>query len=130
MSQTNIDIVSSYAKAAYSGDISTASSYLADDVELVMTGHNALTGVHKGRDAFFAAFGNMMRITEGTYQLTHTEATLSNEQYVVSLAHEQATRNGVTYGMDRVITFQISGGKIQRVRVYEGDTEAADKAFA
>lgn len=130
MSQINIDTVDRYMKAAYAGDIDLAGTYLTDDVELSMTGSNSLTGVHKGRSGFFAAFGSMMRVTAGTYKLTHIEATLSDDRYVVILAREEAAREGVTYALDRVITFQISDAKIHRVRVYEGDTEAADQAFA
>jgi ketosteroid isomerase-like protein len=129
MTHNSIALVEEYIGAAYRGEIGAAGAMLADDVTLQMGGSNPLSGTYKGRDAFFGAFGKMMELSRGTYRMSEQQGWLSGEGRVALLAREQVELQGEIVSFDRVIVYEIADGKIQAVRVYEGDPEIADGAF-
>ncbi len=127
---TAVEIAQRYIEHTYAGRIADASALLTDNVQLVMGGGGAMVGLYEGRDAYFAAFGRMMSLTNGTYRTVGDTRWVDGGDMAIAFAKEQVTRNGTIIELDRVITFELHGALIRRVRVYEGDPAAADSAFA
>ncbi|GAB4525864.1 MAG: hypothetical protein OHK0046_42170 [Anaerolineae bacterium] len=129
MDNKNIQIIENYIAAAYRGDLDTARQFLTEDITLVMTGSNQMTGKYHGPDNFFAAFGKMMQLSRGTYRLAEQLDWLMSDTRVVLLAREEVEHEGEIVSFDRAVMYEIRGEQIALVRIYEGDTDAADLSF-
>lgn len=125
-----IDIAQQYLAAVYSGDLTSAASRLSPDIELVMGGGGVLSGTHRGRQSFFAAFARMQDITGGTYRLTEQLAWTEDADRAILLASEEAHRGNEHLQFDRVIVYEVANDCITRIRIFEGDPAAAHRAFA
>lgn len=125
------EVAQQYIAHAYAGRIPEAAAMLSESVELTMGGGGAMAGTYRGRENYFAAFGRMMTLTNGTYTTIGDTRWVDGGDIAIALAKEQVVRDGETIQLDRAITFQVTAQQlIDRVRVYEGDPAAADRAFA
>ncbi|WP_046755998.1 nuclear transport factor 2-like protein [Kordia jejudonensis] len=115
---------------AYSGDTEGASEILHDKLKLQMVGNTALAGIHKGKEAFFANFGKMMELSQGSYKLTKTHEWINAENKALLMAEEYVNKNGKEYYFDRIIQYSFKDGLINFIRIYEGNPEIADIAFS
>ncbi|WP_350287366.1 hypothetical protein [uncultured Croceitalea sp.] len=114
---------------AYSGNIDGARAMLDEKLILKMGGTTALAGEHHGKDQFFANFGKMMELSQGSYKLTKVHEWVNADKKALLIAEEYVQKNGREYVFDRIVQYSFEGELINYVRIYEGDSQIADAAF-
>lgn len=115
---------------AYSGDMDGARAMLHENLVLKMGGNTALAGEHNGKDEFFANFGRMMELSQGSYKLTKVHEWVNADNKALLIAEEYVQKNGKEYIFDRIVQYGFEGELINYVRIYEGDSKIADAAFS
>lgn len=130
MKTPNSDIAQRYLKAIYQKDYETANNLLAENITLTMNGNNKLSGIRIGKPAFFEAFERMMQLTQFSYKMIDEIEWLEGHSRALLLAVETATKNNVSYHFNRAIDYQIQDGKIQAIKIYEGEPVTVDLIFS
>jgi hypothetical protein len=126
---SHITLVKDYLAAASARDFTKAPSFFADDLEYVVPGSNALSGVTRGPQAPLTYFANIMRLTDATYSIDEMTDWLVGDTRVALLAKESFTRNGKKFSWKRVIVFEIAGGRFKRVQLFDDDVAGLDLAL-
>jgi ketosteroid isomerase-like protein len=70
VSAADVDLVRHLYAAFSAGDIEALAKAFAEDVTWSVPGNSAISGIHQGRDAVFAHFGDLATRTQGTAVVT------------------------------------------------------------
>lgn len=117
-------------KAFATADMHALSELFADDIEFIIPGRNAMSGVFKGKIEMFSFFGNLIRETKGTWKTELVDA-LANSKHSVAILRATAKRDDVELSVPGLAIFDTNEqGKITRAVFMWEDQYALDDFFA
>ncbi len=82
-------------EAFSSGDMAALAEIVAENTVWHWSGRNPVAGDKEGRDAVFAAFGQLAELSGGTLQLVDHDF-VGNDEHTVALSQMTASRDGRT----------------------------------
>jgi ketosteroid isomerase-like protein len=130
MAESNEDLVRKGYGAFSSGDMGTLAEVLSPDVVQHVAGNNLVSGDHKGRDAVFAMYGQLMELTAGTLRVQPDSVRADGDDRVV--AHHTGTgdRNGKHLAVGQTLIFTIRDGQAVDIEQTSDDQAAEDKFWS
>ncbi|MCH8142663.1 MAG: nuclear transport factor 2 family protein [Proteobacteria bacterium] len=126
---SNIEIVRKGFEAFANGDMATLTDLFAEDAVWHFPGNNRISGEHRGRDMVLTFLVQTGELTGGTFR-AELQNVLANDELVVVIHRQTASREGKELDMLEVNTFQFSNGKITEVRSFLEDQQAHDEFFS
>jgi hypothetical protein len=114
-------------KAFAEGDMVAMKELFADDAVWHVGGRNDWTGDYQGVDAILRFFGEIS--AEATFD-QDLHAVLADDEHVVVLVNNTATRGDKTLDGQTVFIFHVSNGKSSEVWSAALDPYAADEFWA
>ncbi len=125
----NVDLIRKGYDAFAKGDMATLTDVFAADVVWHLPGRNPVSGVHKGRDAVFAAFAKFFELSGGTLKLDdHT--ILADDEHAVALNRATATRQGKKLDLLGADVFHVRNGKIVEFWAFSEDQRIDDEFWS
>ena len=79
--------------ALASGDSEQIAEYWAEDMVWIVPGHNPLSGVYNGRDAFLGFMGEVGKLSNNSFNMTAVAVMVSDE-YSADVTHNVGYRAG------------------------------------
>ena len=119
-------VARAYADAVSAKDFATVAGLYAEDIAWHQPGANRLSGTHRGGAAVGAVIGQMMVISEGTFELAVTGAPMVNGDVAAIPVHFSGQRQGVELAQDGVDVLRIEGDRIAEVWLFSSDQDAED----
>lgn len=126
--EANLGVLRDYFAAMREGGPAAAARFYAPDVELIVPGRHAASGVHQGMAGVGAFGAAMATITGGTFRLTPIDLFASDDR-VVTVAQVSATVDGREVSWRRVIVTEMRDGLFGRLQFFEEDQVAVDAAL-
>jgi uncharacterized protein len=123
---TPLDVVNRYFDALSAKDFPTVAAMFADDIVWHQPGNNRFSGTHRGGAAVGEMIGGMMTVSEGTFELTLTGATMVNGTMVAVPVHFTGKRDGAAMSQDGIDLLRIEGDKIAEAWLFSSDPESED----
>lgn len=80
--------------ALMTGDIDQISEYWAEDMIWLVPGHNVLSGMYRGRDAFVAFMGQVGALSGNSFSMTRTTPICIGEDYSADITRNVGYRTG------------------------------------
>ncbi len=121
------------ARAGYaafaSGDMTTVSDLLSDDIVWHSGGNNILTGDYVGKEAVLGFFGRLMQESGGSFK-NDIHDMLANDDHGVALVAQSATRGGVSFEGNAVHIFHMRDGKMTEFWSFPEDQSKLDELWA
>lgn len=111
------------------GDMATLTELFAEDVVWHMPGRNPVSGVHKGREAVFAAFAKFAEISGGTLRID-VHDIVANDGHTVAVNRATASRPGKELALLGVDVFHVSNGKITELWSFSEDQRLDDEFWS
>jgi uncharacterized protein len=112
-----------------SGDLDLLGVVMAQDVIWHEPGRSTLAGDYKGPEAVLSFLDQLGARSGGTFKIEILDV-LSEPGRAVVFQRETATRNGKALDVIAAVDFEIHGGKITEVTVYQADTYQFDEFWA
>jgi uncharacterized protein len=125
---SNADVVRKAFAAFNAGDAATLNELIAEDAVWHNPGQGPLCGVHEGREAIFAVFGQVAELCPN-YQAQLVDL-LANDERVVAIVRATGSRPGKTADSEFVDVFRVRDGKITGWRSYPEDQRAEDEFWS
>lgn len=111
------------------GDMATLAELFAEDVVWHLPGRNPVSGVHRGRDAVFAAFAKFFELSGGTLKLDdHT--ILADDEHAVALNRATASRQGKQLNLLGADVFHVRNGKVAEFWSFSEDQRIDDEFWS
>ena len=111
------------------GDMATLAELFAEDVVWHLPGRNPVSGVHRGRDAVFAAFAKFFELSGGTLKLDdHT--ILADDAHAVALNRATASRQGRHLDLLGADVFHVRNGRIVEFWAFSEDQRIDDEFWS
>jgi uncharacterized protein len=125
----NAVLVREAYRAFARADLAAVRACFAEDAEWESAGRNWLVGLYRGRDAIIGFLGAVFVYSEGTYA-TEINDLLANDHRAVVLQRSSAHRSdGKALDVDAAVVFDITDGRIIRVRAWPWDLYAEDDFY-
>jgi uncharacterized protein len=125
---TSIDIAKSYISAVQTGDQATLAKLISPAVVWHQPGRNRFSGTHKGIADALNMIGQMMEVSNGTFEISAVHNFMANGDWVAIEIEFAAKRAGATMMQPGIDLLRIESGQIVEVRLFSGD-QAAEDAF-
>jgi ketosteroid isomerase-like protein len=87
------ELVGKAYEALGSGDADRIAEYWAEDMVWIVPGHNPLSGVYNGRDAFIGFMGEVGKLSNNSFSMTAVAVMVSDE-YSADVTHNVGYRAG------------------------------------
>jgi uncharacterized protein len=87
------ELVGKAYEALGSGDSDRIAEYWAEDMVWIVPGHNPLSGVYNGRDAFLGFMGEVGQLSNNSFSMTAV-AVMVSEEYSADVTHNVGYRAG------------------------------------
>jgi len=116
--------VTRYATAWLAGDIVQMAACYHDDFTLHYAGRNPLSGVHRGKQAAFAALAEVAR--RANRKLLAIEDIMAGPQRGALLVRELFSRDGKTAELERLLVYSVKDGLLLDCWVYDRDQPTVD----
>ena len=123
-------VMSLYVAAVQRGDLQAAYAFLADDVVGHVPGRSALAGELRGREAVIAYIERGRAASHGADVQLELVDMLSSEKRVMLLVYEQFARPSRVVEIRRANVYNVEGGQIVEVRIFEADQYTVDDLLA
>jgi ketosteroid isomerase-like protein len=91
--QVTPELVGKAYEALGSGDADRIAEYWAEDMVWIVPGHNPLSGVYNGRDAFIGFMGEVGKLSNNSFSMTAVAVMVSDE-YSADVTHNVGYRAG------------------------------------
>ncbi len=111
------------------GDMATLTEIFAEDVVWHVPGRHPVAGVHKGRDAVFAAFAKFGQLSGGTLHLD-LHALLADDEHAVALNRATAIRQGKQLNLLGADVFHVRNGKVSEFWAFSEDQRLDDEFWS
>ena len=111
------------------GDMAILTDVFADDVVWHLPGRHPVAGVHKGRDAVFAAFAKFGQLSGGTLHL-ELHDVLANDAHTVAVNRGTASRQGKQLDLLGVDVYHVTNGKITEFWSFSEDQRRDDEFWS
>jgi ketosteroid isomerase-like protein len=129
---TRIEIVrkavTRYATAWLAGDLAQMAACYHDEFTLHYSGQNPLAGVHRCKQAAFAALAEVARRTNR--KLLGVEDVMAGPKRGAILVRELFGRDGKTAEVERLLVYSVKDGRLLDCWVYDRDQATVDMFFA
>jgi uncharacterized protein len=130
--QENIELVRRGYDAFSSGNITTLNDLFAEDAVWHAAGRGVMSGSKQGRSYIMAYFGELMKRSEGTFNVDLVDL-VGGEQRVVAVQHIHAEHQGKVFDEEDVNVFVVADGLVREVTEFSRDTGfaamSADRAM-
>ena len=120
--------VTRYATAWLAGDIAQMAACYHDEFTLHYAGQNPLSGVHRGKQAAFAALAEVARRTNR--KLLGIDDVMAGARRGAIVVRELFSRDGKTAELERLLVYSVKDGLLLDCRVYDRDQPMVDMFFA
>jgi ketosteroid isomerase-like protein len=120
--------VTRYATAWLAGDRAKMAACYHDEFTLHYAGQNPLAGVHRGKQAAFAALAEIAR--RANRKLLSVDEIMAGPQRGAILVRELFGRDGKTAEVERLLVYSVKDGLLLDCWVYERDQATVDLYFA
>jgi len=117
-----------YAAAWLAGDIVQMAACYHDDFTLHYAGRNPLSGVHRGKQAAFAALAEVAR--RANRKLLGIDDVMAGARRGAILVRELFSRDGKTAELERLLVYSVKDGLLLDCWVYDRDQATVDMFFA
>ena len=107
------------------GDMAAITELFAEDVVWHLFGSNQVAGVHRGRDAVFAAFAKMAELSGGTFKF-EIHDVVANDEHAVALARATGTREGRSLDSIDTDVYHMKDGKVTEFWSFVEDNHVTD----
>lgn len=124
-----VDVVRAYAAAWAAGTPEVAWGYYADHVVMRLPGRGALAGEHRGRAAVIGAITALLARTDGHAVTVDVLDLLASDSRVAVVVREVTSRAGAIVDLRRVNLYEVVGGRITAIDVYEANQYEVDEFF-
>jgi uncharacterized protein len=124
--QPQVTIATRYFDALRSGDAPGAMALFAPDVVWHQPGSNRFSGVHRGPAQVGDMLGDMMEVSQGTFQLAVTGPPMPNGDRVAVPVRFSGTRDGARMDMAGLDLLTVRDGSIVEVALFSEDGSAED----
>lgn len=91
--QVTPELVGKAYEALGSGDSDRIAEFWAEDMVWIVPGHNPLSGVYNGRDAFLGFMGEVGKLSNNSFNMTAV-AVMVGEDYSADVTHNVGYRAG------------------------------------
>jgi uncharacterized protein len=91
--QVTPELVGKAYEALGSGDADKIAEFWAEDMVWIVPGHNPLSGVYNGRDAFIGFMGEVGKLSNNSFNMTAV-AVMVGEDYSADVTHNVGYRAG------------------------------------
>lgn len=120
-------VATRYFDALANGDVPAAMALLSPDVVWHQPGVNRFSGDHHGLEGVGALLGQMMEMSEGTFQLAVTGPAMVNGTLVAVPVRFTGQRESVAMDMTGIDLLTIADGTIAAVHLFSEDGPAEDR---
>jgi uncharacterized protein len=111
------------------GDFAVLNDLFAEDVTWHEAGRSQIAGEYRGREAVFGHFGNVMGITEGSFQLD-LHAVFADDEHGVALVTGTARRGGRSITFKAADVMHLRDGRVVEFWTTTTDQYAFDDFFS
>ncbi len=111
------------------GDMAALTEIIAEDTVWHWSGRNPLAGDKEGRDAVFAAFGQLAELSGGTLQLEDHDF-VGNDEHTVALSQMTASREDRTLDVKFIEICHWRDGKVIEEWTMVDDQYAFDEFWS
>jgi uncharacterized protein len=125
----NIQLVQAYLEAAGRQDFAAAALFFSPALQYNAPGKNRFAGQFNGQQAALEYFGALMQATQGSYGVSELRDWMVSDDYVLLLAKEHAALGENKLDWNRLILFEVQGGKFSKINLFEDDQYAFDAFF-
>ena len=125
----NVALIRKGYEAFARADMAALSELFAEDVVWHMPGRNPVSGVHRGREAVFAAFAKFFELSGGTLKLD-VHAILADGEHAVALNRATASRKGKQLDLLGADVFHAKNGKIVEFWAFSEDQRLDDEFWS
>jgi uncharacterized protein len=126
----DVDLVRRGYEAFNAGDVDTLTKLFKESALWHTPGRGSLAGVHEGRDATLAYFGELGRQTVGTFRADLQHLAGDDDGYVIAIHHNSGDRDGKHLEVDCCIVFELMDGRITEGREHFNDLYAWDEFWS
>jgi uncharacterized protein len=127
---SRIAVVQDFLHRYFSGDVSSASVLLEDDVTFHIPGRHAASGVFQGLKAASDHLANVLRLTQRSIDVLKWEDWLVGVGNVAGLAMVHLQHRGQMHDFRVIFLVTVTErGKIGRFEVFFSDQAALDRFF-
>ena len=120
--------VTRYATAWLAGDRATMAACYHDEFTLHYAGQNPLAGIHRGKQAAFAALAEVAR--RANRKLLGIVDVMAGPRRGAILVRELFGRDGKTAEVERLLVYSVKDGMLLDCWVYDRDQATVDRFFA
>ncbi len=125
----NVGLLRKGYEAFAKGDMATLTELFSEDAVWHVSGTSPISGVHRGRDAVFAAFGRMAQLSGGTLKIELHDA-LANDEHAVALTRASASRQGRQLDSLDTDVYHIRNGKVTEMWSFVEDQRSYDEFWS
>ncbi len=125
----NVSLLRKAHEAFAKGDVATITELSSEDFVWHLPGAGPLSGDHRGRDAVFAVFGQMVELSGSTYR-DQVHDILANDEHTVVLRRATATRPGKHYDSLEIDVYHIRNGKMTECWSFPEDQRLTDEFWS
>lgn len=118
-------VVRRFVDAMVARDVGAIAECFADDVVFHITGHNALTGDHRGKQEVLTRLFQAWEEAFGGLEID-VHDVLANDDHVVVLSDRRATREDRAVEMRSATVYHVRDGRIAEAWLFEWDPYAVD----
>jgi ketosteroid isomerase-like protein len=119
-------VVLRFVDAMVARDVGAIADCFADDVVFHITGRNALTGDHRGKQVVLTRLFQAWEEAFGGLEI-RIHDVLANDDHVVVLSDRRASRDDRTLDMRSATVYHVRDGKIAEAWLFEWDPYAVDE---
>ncbi|WP_052669467.1 nuclear transport factor 2 family protein [Nitriliruptor alkaliphilus] len=124
--QTPVAVATRYFDALRSGDVPGAMALFSPDIVWHQPGSNRFSGVRRGPAEVGAMIGDMMGVSQGTFQLAVTGSPMPNGDQVAVPVRFTGTREGASMDMGGIDLLTVRDGSIVEVALFSEDGPTED----
>jgi uncharacterized protein len=123
-----VQAIMAYQMNVAAGNTDAARTVFHPDVVYVVPGKSRLAGTYKGPDAVMGYFGQLMTLTQGTYDISAMHWMVSDD-HVSLFTTNHAIKDGKALTWTETIIFAFKDGRKTRIDLLSGDQYGVDALF-
>jgi uncharacterized protein len=123
-----VQVIMAYQMNVATGNIDAARTVFHPDVVYVVPGKSQLAGTYVGPDAVMGYFGQLMTLTQGTYDIS-TMHWMVSDDHVSLFTTNHANKDGQALTWSETIVFAFKDGRKTRIDLLSGDQYGVDEFF-
>ncbi|MEQ0558441.1 nuclear transport factor 2 family protein [Amycolatopsis sp. NEAU-NG30] len=126
-SASPVAVVEKYFAALAAKDFAGVAGLFADDIVWHQPGGHQFSGTHRGAASVGKLLGDMMTVSEGTFDLSVTGSPMANGALVAVPVHFSGRRAEAAMSQHGVDLLRIDGGRVAEVWLFSSDPQSEDE---